>query len=213
MRCSARSPSSVGTCEPGAGPGLAPLLVVYLGGTLFDGISQTNWWIDVLGTSRGWTERAINTVGLVWSVAIVAVAYLAATRIVAAVADRGPADTARLFAPVLLPVGLAWSVAHYVSAFLLDVQNFYALLSDPLGKGWDVFGTIDYAVNQQVLTPTQTGVLQSVVVGGGCLWGAVIAHDIAFAHYRGRTAVRATYPFVVFLIGSAVAAIWLLLGV
>jgi hypothetical protein len=110
-------------------------------------------------------------------------------------------------------VGLAWSVAHYVSAFLLDVQNFYALLSDPLGKGWDVFGTIDYAVNQQVLTPTQTGVLQSVVVGGGCIWGAVIAHDIAFAHYRGRTAVRATYPFVVFLIGSAVAAIWLLLGV
>jgi hypothetical protein len=201
------------TREPGAGPGLAPLLVVYLGGTLFDGISQTNWWIDVLGTSRGWTERAINTVGLVWSVAIVAVAYLAATRIVAAVADRGPADTARLFAPVLLPVGLAWSVAHYVSAFLLDVQNFYALLSDPLGKGWDVFGTIDYAVNQQVLTPTQTGVLQSVVVGGGCIWGAVIAHDIAFAHYRGRTAVRATYPFVVFLIGSAVAAIWLLLGV
>ena len=68
------------TREPGAGPGLAPLLMVYLGGTLFDGISQTNWWIDVLGTSRGWTERAINTVGLAWSVAIVAVAYLAATR-------------------------------------------------------------------------------------------------------------------------------------
>jgi hypothetical protein len=201
------------TREPGAGPGLAPLLVVYLGGTLFDGMSQTNWWIDVLGTSRGWTERAINSVGLAWSVGIVAVAYLAATRIVAAVANRGPADTARMFAPVLLPVGLAWSVAHYVSAFLLDVQNFYALLSDPLGKGWDVFGTIDYAVNQRLLSTNQTGALQSLVVGGGCIWGAVIAHDIAFAHYRGRTAVRASYPFAVFLIGSAVVAIWLLLGV
>jgi hypothetical protein len=201
------------TREPGAGPALAPLLIVYLGGTLFDGVSQTNWWIDVLGTSRGWTERAINTIGLVWMIAIVAVAYLAATRIVAAIAHRGPADTARLFAPVLLPIGLAWSVAHYVSAFLLDVQNFYALLSDPLGKGWDVFGTINYAVNQRLLTPTQTGVLQSLMVGGGSLWGAVIAHDIAFAHYRGRTAVRATYPFVVFLIAAAVTAIWLLLGV
>ena len=199
--------------EPGAGPGLAPLLMVYLGGILFDGISQTNWWIDVLGTSRGWTERAINTVGLAWSIAIIAVAYLAATRIVAAIANRGPADTARLFAPVLLPVGLGWSVAHYITAFLIDVQNFYALLSDPLGKGWDVFGTIDYAINQQLLTPTQTGVLQSIVVGGGCIWGAVITHDIAFAHYRGRTAVRATYPFAVLLIASAVGAIWLLLGV
>jgi hypothetical protein len=201
------------TREPGAGPGLAPLLLVYLGGTLFDGMSQTNWWIDVLGTSRGWTERAINTVGLAWSIAIVGVAYLAATRIVAAISNRGPADTARLFAPVLLPIGLAWSVSHYISAFLIDVQNFYALLSDPLGKGWDVFGTINYAVNQRLLTTNQTGALQSLVVGGGCIWGAVIAHDIAFAHYRGRTAVRATYPFAVFLIGSAVAAIWLLLGV
>lgn len=201
------------TREPGAGPGLAPLLMVFLGGTLFDGLSQTNWWIEVLGTSRGWTERAINTIGLVWSVAIVAVAYFAATRIVAAIASRGPADTVRLFAPVLLPVGLGWSVAHYVSAFLLDVQNFYALLSDPLGKGWDVFGTINYAVNQQVLTPTRTGVLQSLVVGAGCVWGAVIAHDIAFAHYPGRTAVRVTYPFAVLLIASAVCAIWLLLGV
>jgi hypothetical protein len=199
--------------EPGAGPGLAPLLMVYLGGILFDGISQTNWWIDVLGTSRGWTERAINTVGLAWSIAIIAVAYLAATRIVAAIANRGPADTARLFAPVLLPVGLGWSVAHYITAFLIDVQNFYALLSDPLGKGWDVFGTIDYAINQQVLSPTQTGVLQSLVVGSGCIWGAVIAHDIAFANYRGRTAVRATYPFAVLLIASAAGAIWLLLGV
>ena len=112
-----------------------------------------------------------------------------------------------------MPVGLGWSVAHYVSAFLLDVQNFYALLSDPLGKGWNVFGTINYAVNQQVLTPTQTGVLQSLVVGAGCIWGAVIAHDIAFSHYRGRTAVRVTYPFAVLLIASAVGAIWLLLGV
>jgi hypothetical protein len=189
------------------------LLIVYLGGILFDGISQTNWWIDVLGTSRGWTERAINTVGLAWSVAIIAVAYLAATRVVAAIAKQGPADTARLFAPVLLPVGLGWSVAHYVSAFLLDVQNFYALLSDPLGRGWDVFGTIDYAINQQMLTPNQTGILQSIVVGAGSISGAVIAHDIAFAHYRGRTAVRATYPFAVLLIASAVGAIWLLLGV
>jgi hypothetical protein len=199
--------------EPGAGPGLAPLLMVYLGGILFDGLSQTNWWIEVLGTSRGWTERAINTVGLAWSIAIVAAAYLAATRIVAAIADRAPADTARLFAPVMLPVGLGWSIAHYISAFLIDIQNFYALLSDPLGREWDLFGTINYAINQQVLTPDQTGVLQAIVVGGGCIWGAVIAHDIAFANYRGRTAVRATYPFVVLLVASAVGAIWLLLGV
>ena len=58
--------------DPGVGPGLAPLLIAYLGGIVFDALSQTSWWIDVLGTSRGWTERAINTVGFAWSIGLVA---------------------------------------------------------------------------------------------------------------------------------------------
>jgi hypothetical protein len=198
---------------PGASRGLAPLLTVYLGGILFDGMSQTTWWIDILGTSRGWTERAINTVGFAWCIAIIAVAYLASTRVVAAVTHNAPGDTARLLAPVMLAVGFAWSVAHYISAFLIDVQNFYALLSDPLGRGWDLFGTIDSSINYQLLTTNQTGIVQSIVLTVGCIAGAVIAHDLAFANYRGRTAVRATYPLAVLLIASAAGAIWLLVGV
>jgi hypothetical protein len=198
---------------PGASRGLAALLIVYLGGILFDGMSQTTWWINVLGTSRGWTERAVNTVGFAWCIAIIAVAYLASTRVVAAITDNSPGDTARLLAPVMLAVGFAWSVAHYITAFLIDVQNFYALLSDPLGRGWDLFGTINSSINYQVLTTNQTGIVQSIVLAVGCIAGAVIAHDLAFANYRGRTAVRATYPLAALLIASSAGAIWLLLGV
>jgi hypothetical protein len=195
-----------------SGPELAPLLVVYLAGIVFDGMSQTNWWIDVLGTSRGWTERTLNTVGFAWSIAIVGVAYVGATRAIAAITRTSPSETATRFARVLLAIGLGLSIAHYLAAFLIDVQNFYALLSDPLGKGWDVFGTIDYAIHQRVLTATQIGVAQSVVLALGCLGGAVIAHDAAFANYRGRVAVRATYPIAVLLIAASAGAIWLLLG-
>ncbi len=198
---------------PGASRGLAPLLIVYLGGILFDGMSVTNWWTEVLGTTRGWTERSINTVGFAWCIAIIAVAYLASTRAVAAVTGNAPGDTARLLAPVMLAVGFAWSVAHYITGFLIDIQNFYALLSDPLGRGWDVFGTINSSINYQVLTTNQTGVVQSIVLTVGCIFGAVIAHDLAFANYRGRTAVRATYPLAALLIASALGAIWLLVGV
>ena len=173
VRVSARCSARWRSCSAGKLPGARarPFLVVYLGGILFDGISQTNWWIDVLGTSRGWTERAINTVGLAWSIAIVSVAYMVVTRVVAAITSDSPADTARRFAPVLLPIGLAWSVAHYLSAFLIDVQNFYALLSDPFGQGWNVFGTINYPVNNQVFTPTEIGWIQTAVLAAGSIGG------------------------------------------
>jgi hypothetical protein len=195
-----------------SGPELAPLLVVYLGGILFDGMSQTMWWIKILGSTRGWDERAINTVGFIWSIAIVGVAYIAATRIIATITHTPASETARRFARVMLAIGLALSVAHYLPAVLIDVQNFYALLSDPLGRGWNVFGTIDYAIDQQVLTTTQMGLLQSVLLGLGCVGAAVIAHDAAFENYRGRAAVRATYPIATLLIVGSVGAIWLLLG-
>jgi hypothetical protein len=192
--------------------GTVALLSVYLGAVAFDGITQTSWWISVLGTSRGWHERSINTVGLAWIIAGVAVAYLAATRVVTELTKRPSQEVAAAFAPMLVPLGVAWSVAHYLQAFLVDIQNFIALLSDPLGQGWDLFGTINNAVNYQWLTPTQTGWVQTVVLLAGCIASAVVVHEVAFASYRGRTAVRATYPMATALVLAAVGAVALLLG-
>jgi hypothetical protein len=192
--------------------GTVALLCVYLGAIAFDGISQTNWWIDVLGTSRGWSERLINAVGIVWIIATVAIVYLGATRVVARLTSRPATQVASAFAPTLVPLGVAWSVAHYLQAFLADIQNFVALLSDPLGRGWDLFGTINNSVNYRWLTPTETGCVQTAVLLGGCVTSAIVVHRIAFTSYRGRTAVRAMYPMATVLVLAAVGAVALLLG-
>ena len=192
--------------------GTVAVLSVYLGTIAFDGISQTNWWITVLGTTRGWNERVLNTVGLVWTVAGVAVVYLAATRIAAYITQRAASEVAANFAPMLVPLGLAWSVAHYLRAFLADLQNFVALLSDPLGRGWDLFGTINNIVDYKWLTPAQTGWIQSAVLLIGCIASAIVVHRVAFTSYRGRPAVRATYPLAAALVVAAVGAVALLLG-
>lgn len=198
--------------ERAATSGTVALLSVYLGAIAFDGISQTDWWISVLGTSRGWNERVINTVGLVWIIAGVAIAYLAATRVAAQFTKRPSGEVAATFAPMLVPLGVAWSVAHYLRAFLADLQNLIALLSDPLGRGWDLFGTIDNTVNYRWLTPTQAGWVQTTVLVAGCIASAVVVHQVAFTSYRGRAAVRATYPLAAALVLAAVGAVALLLG-
>jgi hypothetical protein len=188
------------------------LVVVWLGGIGFDGLSQTTWWIQVLGTSRGWSERALNTVGLVWTTACVGAVFLGATALAARFVDRPREDVADRFAPVLVPLGIAWSIAHYLTAFLLDFQVFVALLSDPFGRGWDLFGTVANPVNQRLLTTTQTGIVQSVVVFAGCVTAVLLTHDIAFTSYRGRGAVRATYPIAAAVALAGTGAIALLLG-
>ena len=46
------------------------------------------------------------------------------------------------FAHTLIPIGVAYLVAHYFSLFVFGEQaQFTYLLSDPLGDGSDLFGT------------------------------------------------------------------------
>ncbi len=73
------------------------------------------------------------------------------------------ADLTATFAPMLVPLGLAWSVVHYLRASLADAQSFVALLSDPLGRGWDVFGTVQNTCDYRRLTPTQAGWIETIV--------------------------------------------------
>ena len=51
-------------------------------------------------------------------------------------------ELARTFAHSLIPIALAYLVAHYFSLVIFQEQaQFTYLLSDPLGEGSDMFGT------------------------------------------------------------------------
>jgi hypothetical protein len=45
------------------------------------------------------------------------------------------------FAPTLIPIAIAYLIAHNFSSLILQGQNFLALLSDPYQLGWDICGT------------------------------------------------------------------------
>src|SRR5215217_959914 len=47
----------------------------------------------------------------------------------------------------LVPIAIAYLAAHYYTLFFIQGQAIIALLSDPFGWGWDLFGTADYEIN------------------------------------------------------------------
>ncbi|MGK2947818.1 MAG: hypothetical protein ACSLFP_04540 [Acidimicrobiales bacterium] len=212
-----------------APPGLAALLVVWIGGTAFDAFAFTPFWADILGTSRGWTRTLVNTVGLVWITAIVGGLYLLVVRVAerlaapdAARAGDGDGDPTgdptpwpSLTAPLavgLVPLATGWFLAHDLTLFLAQGQDFIALLSDPLGRGWDLFGTFNNTIDYTLVQEAWVGWVQLLALAAGHIGAVVLFHDAALRHLRRRDAVQATWVMAAVSSASIVAASLLVLS-
>jgi hypothetical protein len=204
-------------------PGLLGIAVVWLGATAFDGVSSTGFWVDVLGDSTGWQRTFLNTVGFVWMTAVVAAVALIVLRIAEdqAAGDDDADDSAStrrgaslvvLLGVALVPLATGWFVAHDLTLLLFEGQNFYALLSDPLGKGWDLFGTIDHSVDYKIVQADWVRWVQLAALLAGHVGAVVLAHDGAIARLGRRRGMRVTWTVAVASAASVVAAALLVLG-
>ena len=192
--------------------GTLPLLFVVLGAGVFDGVTRTRFWFDLTIERLGWGFTLVNTLGLAWSVGIVALVYLGVTRLVAALTDGDPDETARHHAAVLVPIVAAFTVAHYFSVLVLEGQGFWFLVSDPYGEGWDLFGTGASTVDFNLVGPGAIAWVQAVAVALGHVAAVVVAHDRAISDLPPRAALRAQYVLLGMIVASSSTAVALLLG-
>jgi hypothetical protein len=194
--------------------GTLAVVLVLLGGTTFDGFSRTQLWSDVVGARRGWELTWTNTAGLLLVIGTVAVLFLVACRMVAVLAgdDDGALQQARRWVPSLVPIVLAYSVAHYFSLLVFEGQAFVALLSDPLGEGWDLVGTASNTIDFTALSPNQIAYVQVAAIVVGHVCGVVAAHDRAVETHSPDVAVRSQYPLLGVMIAYTVGGLLLLLN-
>jgi len=182
-------------------PGLVFFVITLIGTVTFDGLSATPWWDGVSFSLAGAAQRAIwfRTLGLLFALGVVGAAYLAASWTASRIA-RSPTmrtrEVARSFAHTLIPIALAYAVAHYFTLILFEGQLIVPALSDPLGLGWDLFGTVDFKPNYTWLAPAVVWYVQVAVIVGGHLIGVVLAHDRALAVFPTDRAVRTQYAML-----------------
>ena len=70
----------------------------------------------------------------------------------------------------LIPLGLMFWVAFSLSFVLTNASYILAALSDPLGLGWNLFGTANIA--WQPMLTTLLSPLQTLALVGGLIWSA-----------------------------------------
>jgi hypothetical protein len=189
-------------------PGTVAIVAVMLGSVAFDGTQRTSFWQDRLSAAS--SRTLLNFVGLALAVVLVALTFRLAVR-AAELLSGNRADLANAFVASLIPIAFAYVVAHYFSLVVTEGQLVIPLASDPLGRGWDLFGTAGYQLNLQPVSPHGIWYVQCGALVIGHVLGLAVAHDRAISLARSaRAATLSQVPLLCLMVLYTVGGLWLL---
>jgi len=182
-------------------------VVVMLAVVTFDGLRETPFWAV---SEAHWTVA--TTLGLLATPCVFALAVLIVCAAMARLThELSATELARLFVPTLLPIALAYHVAHYLSYLLVAGQVVIALASDPLGRGWDLFGTARYQIAPGIVGARFAWYTSVIVIVAGHVLAMYIAHRLALARFsERRSALRSQYPFAALMVAYTMLSLWIL---
>ncbi|TGW04334.1 hypothetical protein EN788_53255, partial [Mesorhizobium sp. M2D.F.Ca.ET.145.01.1.1] len=152
-----------------------------------------------------------GTLGLGMTFALLTAVFLLAVFLGQRLArsDRSLAQSAGLLVWSIVPIALAYHVAHYLTALLVDGQYALASLSDPFALGWNLFGTADMQVEAGIVAGAGSAwwlwnVQASAIILGHVL-AVLVAHGFAWRlHPQPTRAALSQFPLTVLMIAYTI---------
>ena len=204
-------------------------VVLLLATVSFDGIAETPFWAGVL---RWFAESQflrpvliavqgfgldlamlIKTVGLVALPLVFLGVYWLFAEITAR-AGGGRANTgqvAGMLVLTLIPIAIAYHLSHYYSYLMLAGQLAISLISDPLGRGWDLFGTAGRAIDISVVSAKMVWYLATVAIVAGHVFAVYLGHAVSLRLFPGRReALTSQIPLLILMVGYSMLSLWIL---
>lgn len=201
--------------RPTPSPGLALFILILLGSGSFDGLNETFWWLGVLGINPlEFPGRSAvitqNLTGLVVANAALIAAFGACVWIGERIVKSGrPLRKAFCqFAPSILPIALAYHIAHYLTSFMVDGQYVLKVAGEYLGADpfYVTTGFFNTPHTVKAIWLTQAG----AVVTGHVI-AILLAHVLALrAHGSTRRAMLGQAPLAAFMVAYTFFGLWLL---
>ncbi len=111
----------------------------------------------------------------------------------------------------LVPIALAYHLAHYFLFLLQTGQRIIPLVSDPFGFGWDLFGTAGYQLTIGIMNARSVWYLALVAIVLGHIFAVYVAHVMSLRLYRTpRAASCSQVPMVALMVAYTMTSLWIL---
>ena len=194
--------------------GAAAFVILALATVTFDGFQDTQTWEGFrssLAASVG--LDAVDTLGLALAPLAFAALYLAFCWGVkrASGETESAVGVARGYVFSLVPIALAYHLAHFLTLLLIEGQLIIPLLSDPFGYGWDLFGTANYIINTDVISARAVWFISLAAIVGGHVASVYLAHRIALRLAPpGANAAVGQLPMLGLMLLYTASSLWII---
>ncbi|MBX9824205.1 MAG: hypothetical protein K2Y27_04330 [Xanthobacteraceae bacterium] len=189
--------------------------LLVLGTVTVDGLMETPAWAAVVERLIGGQPSAgsaasymmLQTALLAAGPLMLGVLYLTA---VALMGQPPVKQLAGQFVLSLVPIAIAYHLAHYFSMLAIAGQFIIPLVSDPLGHGWDLFGTTLYRIDIGLVDARFIWYLSVASIVSGHMIAVWIGHVTAYAVLDTGAARRSQYAMLVLMVGYTMLSLWIL---
>ncbi|OUS34539.1 hypothetical protein A9Q94_15675 [Rhodobacterales bacterium 56_14_T64] len=207
----------------------AAFVVTLIAIVLFDGISETPIWSTILQwvtesqVLRPWLltlrEHGVDLLKLILSIGLISTILIAWALYVAlsiaiwwaAGCDLKYSKVFTGFATSLLPIAVAYHLAHYVFFLVLAGQLVIPALSDPFDLGWALLGDTQVMIDVSIMTAEDVWWISVIALVTGHALSVLLAHIEARRLFKShRQAVLSQLPMMVFMVMLTSFSLWVL---
>jgi hypothetical protein len=204
-------------------------VLLMLSTVTFDGFKETPLWSALLG----WIASepllhpllfmlhkldlellaVLETVMLALFPLLFLLVYLGASWFTKEVSDseRTVTEIAGLFVLSLVPIAIAYHLAHYFSYLLIAGQGIIPLASDPFGFGWNLLGTTGYRKDISIVGAKFVWYTAVVAIVVGHIFAVGVAHFVALRTFEtAGAALKSQFPFLVLMVAYTMVSLWIL---
>jgi hypothetical protein len=154
----------------------------------------------------------LDTVTLILSPFLFLLVYLGFAWLAKEVCDseRPVLEVAGIFVLSLVPIAIAYHLAHYLSYLLLSGQLIIPLASDPFGIGWDIFGTAGYSIEIGIIGAKFVWYTAVIAIIVGHVFAVSAAHFVALRVFESASvAIKSQYPFLILMVAYTMLSLWI----
>jgi hypothetical protein len=199
------------------------LVLMVLALVAFEGFMDTAQWINLM-ISLGEMERSdgihaplkTTLMFVLATVLLYAIFYIvsALMRRLGYGKNPGPWTTTEimgLFVLSLIPISIAYHVAHYLYWFITQIQFVIPAASDPFAFGWNLFGGRNFVPDRAAIPLKVIWHTAVVAIVIGHVIAVYVAHRAALNVFGSRrAALMSQIPMLLLMLAYTMTSLWML---